>query len=225
MFTERNVPVTVSPQLTGTEDQVAGVVRVVVIVMPGGQSVSRARFRSYQGAGLRMIPFRWNLRQALADRPVAVWQLKYRYRGWNAPDLDPVHDVSWALGYARRHHPGASVILVGHSMGGRAALRAAGDPSVIAVCALAPWIEPDEPVFQLLGRAVLILHGDQDTVTSPTASYEYAARARDLGVAVRWVSVADDGHAMLRKAGQWSTLTRDFVRAVVDSQGTRSITS
>jgi pimeloyl-ACP methyl ester carboxylesterase len=200
-------------------------VRVVVIVLPGGRSVSRARFRPYQSANLRMLPYRWHLRRAVGNRPVVVWGLKYRYRGWNEPEQDPVHDVSWALGYARRHHPGAAVILVGHSMGGRAALRAAGDPSVIAVCALAPWVEPGEPVFQLMGRAVFIVHGDQDKVTDPAASFDMASRARELGVAVRWVSVPGDGHAMLRRSGQWAALARDFVRAIVDAHGKRSITS
>jgi len=36
--------------------------------------------------------------------------------------------------------------LVGHSMGGRTALRCAADQAVVGVCALAPWIEPGEPV-------------------------------------------------------------------------------
>jgi pimeloyl-ACP methyl ester carboxylesterase len=213
------VPDTVSPHLTGTSDVTVGQVGVVVIVLPGGRATSRARFRSYQAANLRMIPFRWSLRRALGQRPVAVWLLKYRYRGWNEPELDPVHDVSWALGYARRHHPGAAVILVGHSMGGRAALRAAGDPSVVAVCALAPWVEPDEPVSQLLGRAVLIVHGNRDRIASPQASFAFANQAQNLGVAVRWVSVVGDGHAMMRKAGQWAALAGDFVRTIVDSLG------
>jgi pimeloyl-ACP methyl ester carboxylesterase len=205
-------------------DEVPGRVRMVVIILPGGQAVSRERFRANHGAHLRMLPFRWNLRRSLDGSAVAVWQLKYRYRGWNEPDQDPVHDISWALGQARRKYPGAAVVLVGHSMGGRAALRAAGDPSVIAVCALAPWIEPGEPIFQLLGRAVLILHGDQDEVTDPRASFDLATRARELGVAVRWVSVPGDGHSMLRKAGQWTSLTSNFVRTIVDAYGTRSIT-
>jgi pimeloyl-ACP methyl ester carboxylesterase len=222
-FKEQDVPVTVSPRLAG-DDEVIGQTRMVVVVLPGGQAVSRERFRATQTAHIRMLPVRWNLRRLLADRGVVVWQLKYRYRGWNEPDQDPVHDVSWALGQARRRYPGAAVVLVGHSMGGRAALRAAGDPSVIAICALAPWVEPDEPVFQLMGRAVLILHGDQDEVTDPRASYEMAARARELGVPARWVAIPGDGHAMLRKAGQWNSLTGDFVRSIVDAHGIRSIT-
>jgi pimeloyl-ACP methyl ester carboxylesterase len=212
----------VSPQLAGVES-VAAPARIVVIVLPGGRAVSRARFSAVQGPHLRMLPIRWALRRALGESGVTVWQLKYRYRGWNEPDLDPVHDVSWALGQARRHHPDAAVVLVGHSMGGRAALRAAGDPNVIAVCALAPWIEPDEPVFQLLGRAVLVLHGDQDETTDPTASYEFVMRARRSGVAAQWRAVADDGHAMLRRSGQWSALTRAFVQATAEAYGVHTI--
>jgi alpha/beta hydrolase family protein len=219
------VPVTVSPRLTGAGDVVGPQVRVVVIVLPGGSSVSRARFRPYHMANLRTLPYRWNLRRAVGSRAVVVWGLKYRYCGWNEPEQDPVHDVSWALGYARRHHPGAAVILVGQSMGGRAALRAAGDPSVIAVCALAPWVEPGEPVFQLMGRAVFIVHGEQDKVANPAASFDLATRARELGVAVRWVSIPGDGNQMPGRSGQWTSLASDFVRSIVDAHGTRSITS
>jgi rhodanese-related sulfurtransferase len=42
-------------------------------------------------------------------------------------------------------HPIVEVVLVGHSMGRRAALRAGGDPQVAAVCALAPWTPPSTP--------------------------------------------------------------------------------
>ena len=83
---------------------------------------------------------------------VAVWLLCYRYRGWNRPDLDPVADARWALAEIRRAHPGVPVALVGHSMGGRVALRVADEPGVVAVCALAPWTTAKDHVDQLTGK-------------------------------------------------------------------------
>ena len=55
----------------------------------------------------------------------AVHLLRYRYRGWNASAADPVLDTTWALEEIASRHPGGPVVLVGHSMGGRAALWAA----------------------------------------------------------------------------------------------------
>ncbi len=84
--------------------------------------------------------------------------------------------------------PGTPVVLVGHSMGGRAALGAAGAPNVVAVCALAPWLDGSDPVDQLAGRTVLIAHGDRERYTDPGESYAYALRAKAVtgaGGAVR----------------------------------------
>ncbi|MGR4852480.1 alpha/beta fold hydrolase [Streptomyces sp. LARHCF252] len=48
-------------------------------------------------------------------------------------------DARRALGELARRAGDVPVVLVGHSMGGRAALRAADAPQVRAVPALAPW--------------------------------------------------------------------------------------
>jgi alpha-beta hydrolase superfamily lysophospholipase len=114
--------------------------RQVVLVLPGGRATSLAP--SPRGlAYLRMVPFAW----AVRGPGVAVWLLRYGYRGWNEPFRHPVGDVRRALAEAGRVHPQAPVTLVGHSMGGGAALRAADEPLVEGVCALAPWIEDGEP--------------------------------------------------------------------------------
>ena len=137
--------------------------------------------------------------------------LRYRVRGWNAPDLDPVRDARWALAEVEREHPGVPVVLVGHSMGGRTALRVADHPTVVAVCALAPWIEPGEPYAQLAGRSLLIAHGDRERMTDPAQSYRYAVQARSVASRVARFSVLGDGHAMLKRAGDWTRLVVDFV--------------
>jgi len=182
--------------------------RAVVLVLHGGRAASRARARRGL-AWARMVPFAWAAR---ADG-VAVWLLRYRLRGWNGSSADPVRDARWALAEARRIHPGAPIVLVGHSMGGRVALRLAAEPDVAGVCALAPWIEAGDPIVH--GRArVLIAHGDRDRVTDPAAS---AALADRIGAV--FVPVTGETHAMLRRPLVWQRLVSGFVRDVRSGPG------
>ncbi len=190
-------------------------VRAVALVLHGGQETSTARAHRLRPAYLRMLPFARDLRRSGRQAGLAVWVLRYRYRGWNGPDRDPVRDARWALGEIRRAHPGVPVALVGHSMGGRVALHVAGDPAVVAVCALAPWTPGRDPVDQLTGRTVLIAHGDRDTVTDPGLSHAYAARAKEVTDAVCRFEVRDEGHAMLRRAREWRLLVRRFTLGVL----------
>jgi pimeloyl-ACP methyl ester carboxylesterase len=194
--------------------------RAVVLVLHGGAAESHAPGRRGL-AWLRMVPFA----RGLGAPGVAVWMLRYRYRGWNAAE-DPLADARWALGEARRSHPGAPIVLVGHSMGGRVALRLAGEPDVAGVCALAPWIEPGEPVPSgepvasgasvpaggagTRRSAVLIAHGDRDQVTDPIASAAYAART-----GASFVPVPGESHALLRRPIFWQRLVTGFVTSVL----------
>lgn len=189
----------------------------VVLVLHGGRQSSTAPTRPWQLAYQRMIPLARTLHRAVAGRGTAVWQLRNRVRGWNEPERDAVVDARVALAEIRRRHRDARVVVVGHSMGGRAALRIAGDERVEAVCALAPWIEDDEPVAHLSGCSVLLAHGDRDRTTSPTRSAEFATRARAAGCDARFVRVRSDGHAMVRRGRFWSCLVRDFVVATVQA--------
>jgi len=185
--------------------------RAVVLVLHGGQEHSKARVHRFRPAYLRMLPFARDLAWAGRDGGVAVLALLNRYRGWNRPDLDAVADARWALEEIRSVNPDVPVVLVGHSMGGRVALRVADDPSVTAVCALAPWTTEQDRVEQLAGRTVLIAHGDQDRMTNPGLSYAYAVRAKEITDAVCRFDVRGEAHAMLRRAKDWRLLVRRFV--------------
>jgi alpha/beta superfamily hydrolase len=187
----------------------------VIIVLPGGRAHDRKSSRASRLTNLRMIPLARAARKGAADRAVAVWRLRYRYRGWNEPDRDPIWDARWALDQVRARHPQASVILVGHSMGGRTALWVAGDPIVTAVCALAPWVETDDPVTQVAGRTVLLAHGDRDRVTDPAGSRWFAAQAGRVTPDVRFAVVRGDNHAMLWRWGRWNALVNDFVAGIM----------
>jgi dienelactone hydrolase len=189
----------------------------VVLVAHGGKAHSTAPSPRRGLAHWRMLPFARavevggrGLRTELGEG-VAVHVLRYRVKGWNGQAMDAFRDVEWALGELGRRYPGRPVALVGHSMGGRAVLRAAGGPGVVAVCGLAPWLDGSDPVTQLAGRAVLIAHGDRERMTDPAASYAYALRARGVTPRVARFDVLGDGHAMLRRAGDWTSLVSRFV--------------
>ncbi len=182
-----------------------------MLVLHGGRSQGFGRAHRMRLAYRRMLPFARTLAEAGGNRGLAVWMVRYRYRGWNGPRLDAKHDAAWAIGEAARRHPGAPVVLLGHSMGGRAALHAAGHPAVRAVCALAPWLDGSDPVEQLAGRSLLIAHGDRERMTDPAESYAYALRAKRVTDRVCRFDVLGDGHAMLRRARDWNSLVRRFV--------------
>jgi acetyl esterase/lipase len=181
-----------------------------VLVLHGGRARSRESGERKRLTYRRMLPFAW----MLARGGLEVHVLRYRFRGWNAPVRDALLDAQWAVRELTRRHPGRPIVLVGHSMGGRAALGAAGADGVTAVCALAPWLDGTDPVTQLAGRTVLIAHGDRERWTDPSASFAYAMRAKSAGVAVCRFTLPGAGHFMLARAADWSGLVRRFVFGV-----------
>jgi dienelactone hydrolase len=185
-----------------------------VLVLHGGREHSKQPTRASQLAYRRMVPIARSIRRAVGAG-VAVWLVRNRVRGWNEPDRDALLDAESALRAVWQRHPEAAIVLVGHSMGGRAALLAAGAPGVVGVCALAPWLEPGDPVDQLAGRAVMVAHGDRDTRTDPARSEDYARRVRGVTPDVCRFVVRDAGHAMLRRAGDWTGLVRAFVAGTI----------
>jgi predicted esterase len=188
-----------------------GPVRSVALLAHGGEETSTATVSRLQPTALRMYPFLLGIHAAGRRQGLAACQLRYRVRGWN--DGAPANDVRWALGEIRRRHGEVPVCLVGHSMGGRSVLRAAGDEHVRAVAALAPWLPPGEPVEQLAGRTVVLMHGRRDRVTDPRGSLHYALAAHPFAERLCRFEVARSGHAMLERFGLWQRMTRRFVLA------------
>jgi dienelactone hydrolase len=132
-------------------------------------------------------------------------QLRYRVVGYN--DGDPVRDVEWALDRIAERYD-VPICLLGHSMGARAALRAAGHPAVVSVVALAPWCPPAEPVAQLAGRTVAIAHGVRDRITDPARSLELALRAHPVAARLARFELRGTGHTMLQRLPVWQSFAR-----------------
>ena len=184
-------------------------VRGVVVVAHGGQSVRTEPTSAYQMAVLRMIPLVAAVRHAVRGHGVAVRRPRFELRGWNDRDASPVRDLTRLLDDLRAEFGPVPVVLVGHSMGARAALRAAGHPSVTAAAGLAPWLPPGEPVDQLAGRRILLAHGTADAVTRPADTWVYAEQARAL-TSVTEIEVRTGEHTMLWRAPLWHGLAAAF---------------
>jgi pimeloyl-ACP methyl ester carboxylesterase len=190
--------------------QATGPARGIALVLHGGRSKSHLPVRGHQLAVLRMQPFVTALKRH-ARAGLVVAQVRYRVRGWNGAERSPVPDTLWALDQLAGQFPDVPIGLVGHSMGGRAAIYAAGHESVRAVVGLAPWIEPGDPVSPVEGRRVLLAHGDNDRMTDPRATANFARSAEQVAESVTYVRVSGERHAMLRRAGLWHQLATGFV--------------
>lgn len=186
----------------------------VVLVAHGGQSSSTEPTAPLQLAVLRMIPLAAAIRSALRGSGAVVRRPRFAVRGWNGAQASPVGDLSRILDEVAAECGPVPVVLVGHSMGARAAVHAAGHPAVAAVAGLAPWLPPGEPAAQLAGRRVLLVHGTADGITSPEETWAFVDRARAV-TEVAAIEIRDGDHPMLRRAPLWHAIAAEFVRAAL----------
>lgn len=193
--------------------------RGIVLVLHGGAGRGdRAPVSPAQLSVLRMVPLAQRIALAGGSR-LAVHRLLNSHRGWD-PRTTPVMDVAWALERVTEEHGDLPVVLVGHSLGGRAALLAGDHPSVTGVVALNPWVLPTDRV-DLAGRRVLVVHGTDDRIASPTRSAELARRLATTSSA-GYVALPGAKHAMLRRGRTFETYAADFVTAVLLGDRPRS---
>lgn len=201
----------------------AGVTRGVALVLHGGRSHSFEPVQARHLSPARMVPFARHLHRAGSKHGLAVWILRNSVRGWNGEDMSPLKDARWAMAKIRDQHPGVPVYLLGHSMGGLTAICAADEEQVDAVVALAPWLNDATPATPVAGRKVLIVHGDRDRWTSPTASLRFARRAAPDAEVLRYVSLRRAGHFMFRRVRLWHTLATGFLMtAFIEKTGTHA---
>ena len=183
-----------SPQLI--EVEVPDAAEAAVLVLHGGASRrGDMRVSPTQLSVLRMVPIARTIASAGKGR-LAVYRLLNSRRGWDATHT-PVHDARWALERIGLRPVG----VVGHSLGGRAALLLG--PEVDSVVALNPWVYPDDGRRLPPGRA-LVVHGTDDRVASPQRALAVARRT-----GAEFLAVEGGKHAMLSQSG-------DFLRPTVE---------
>jgi hypothetical protein len=141
-------------------------------------------------------------------------------------------DARWAADEAVRRYGDVPVCLAGYDAGGRAALLAAGHDAVNCVLALAPSLDEappgaaaPEPVKQLSGRQVLIVHGTNDARCDPEASFRLAARAKKANRTTCRFEVHSDGHRLRDHQSEVVALAVDFVLgAMFSARWSRPVT-
>ena len=154
----------------------------------------------------------WLVRRLASAFPdLRFVELRYRIKSWKRIDWC-VEDALAAIEDARAER----TLLVGFSMGGAVAVRAAAHPSVTGVLGLAPWLHDRLDLAPLAGRRLDVLHGALDRWlpgipgVSPSISRRGFKRARALGVEGTYTVIpgAVHGIALRRRSGKLVTLPR-----------------
>ncbi len=191
----------------------------VVLLLPAGTETSTRKPSPLAAGGVRALGRR--LAQDGRDAGLAAHVVHYGCRGWNGAQAQLARDATWAVEEIVRRYGDVPVCLAGVDMGGRAALRAGGHEAVNSVLALAPWLPeddvaaPPEPVKQLVGRRVLVVHGTNDERTDPELSFRYAERAKKANRDVCRFEVHSDGHRLHQHQAEVLALASDFAMGVL----------
>ena len=144
-----------------------------------------------------------------AEAGVGTALLRFSVKGWNAGRgglPSPVRDAREALTLLAADLPGVPVVILGHSMGARTAVRVADSPNVAGVVGLAPWFPPHDPVDALSGKHLIAAHGARDRVTNARHSRRYVDRAAQVAASAEFIDMGDLGHYLLRGARRWNEI-------------------
>ena len=184
---------------------------VVLLLHGGAARHDRHAVSPTQLSVLRMVPIAQRLARAGRGR-LAVVRLLNSVRGWDNTH-NPVADAEWALDQLQEQYTGLPIALVGHSLGGRAALLAGDHAGVRSVVALNPWVHPNDRA-DLTGREVLVVHGTEDRIADP-ARADRLVQSLSRTTHVTHLEVAGGKHAMLRHRSIFENATADFVTSTL----------
>ncbi len=168
----------------------------------------------------------WLVRRLAPRFPeLAFGEVKFRIKSWNRLGMcteDALAAID-ALGAAQ-------TLLIGFSMGGAVAIKAARHPSVTTVVGLAPWIPERLDLSTLDGRRLAVFHGALDRYfpgipgVNPSNSRSGFERARARGVDASYTIVPGAVHGIavrapwgaavpLPKARRWGELVAAELQA------------
>jgi pimeloyl-ACP methyl ester carboxylesterase len=144
----------------------------------------------------------WLVRRLAPRFPhLTFGEVKYRIKSWNRLDwcIEDAQTAIEAVGAPR-------TLLLGFSMGGAVAARAAGAASVETVVGLAPWFPERVSLDPLAGRRLVVLHGSLDRAlpgvpgVSPASSRRGFERARALGAKGEYTLIPGGLHGIALRA-------------------------
>jgi dienelactone hydrolase len=180
------------------------------------------------GGSARASPGTWSatselLADELAPRfpQLAFAEVRYRIKTWNEFD-SCLADAQAALDLVARPS-----LLVGFSMGGAVSIGVAGDPAVIGVLGLAPWIPDRLPLEGLRGKRLDVLHGSWDRYlpgipgVSAASSRRGFERAQALGIAGTYTLIRRGLHGAALRRGSGAIVRLPRARAWIDGVGER----
>jgi predicted esterase len=185
-------------------------VGVVLVLHGGGARGEAVPVSPTQLSVLRMIPV---ARRIARRRGLAVFRLLNSQRGWGPGDSS-LADVRWALARIREQYDDLPVLLVGHSLGGRAALLAVSEDGVAGAVALNAYLLPGDDSVDPGGKRLLFVHGTQDRIASFDRAQAAAAalgRRTDVG----FIAVNGGQHAMLRHGRVFDSAAAGFAAGVL----------
>lgn len=180
---------------TGAEMRVTGPTRrAAVVCLNGGQGA--------EVEGTWSATIEWLVRRLAPRFPgLGFSEVRYRIKSWKR--LDSCEEDARA---AVRETDAPRTLMLGFSMGGAVAIRAADEPSVEAIVGLAPWIPDRLRLDGLRGRRFDILHGQLDRWlpglpgVSPASSRRGFERAQALGVEGSYTVIAGAVHGIAVRA-------------------------
>ena len=184
----------------------------VLVLHGGGARADRTMVSPAQLSVLRMVPIAHRIARAGRGR-LAVYRLLNSSRGWDTRHT-PVADVHRALHDLAETHGELPTCLVGHSLGGRAALLAAGAATVRSAVALNPWVYPSDRA-DVRGKRLLVVHGTEDRIASIDRARRVAETLRQTAESVDFVTVEGGRHGMLGKAAVFERAASDFALATL----------
>jgi len=182
---------------TGAELRVTGPTdRLAVVCVNGGQGS--------EVEGTWSASLEWLVRRLAPQFPALGFaEVRYRIKSWQRLD--------WCVAAARAAvlETGAPrVLLLGFSMGGAVAVKAAVEPAVDTVVGLAPWLPDRLSLDPLRGHRFAVIHGQLDRWlpgipgVSPASSRRGFERARSLGVEGEYTLIPRALHGIAFRAGE-----------------------
>ena len=190
--------------------------QAVLLLLHGGQQHNTDAVKNRHASWWRMAALARSLRGFANQHDFSLSLLQHAQRGWNdLNDPSPVRDARAAIAELTQRHPGAPIVLVGHSMGGRTACRAADESGVVGVVGLAPWLPAGEPNASITGRHLRVMHGTKDRWTSAALSRSYVERSQGIAASATWTALPGAGHFMFSQSSAWKRFVTDSATDIV----------